>query len=812
MMTTLLQDLRYGFRMLLKSPIFTVVAVVTLALGIGANSAIFSVVNTILLRPLAYKDPDQLVLINHNYPKLDLKASVSAPGYAHYRDQAQSFSSVAALTGWNVNLTGEGEPERLQGMTVTANLFSTLGAEAAQGRVFLAEEDRPGSNRVVVLSDQFWQRRFGGNPNLIDKSITLNGESYTVVGIMPPGFQFGREIGQVIDLWSPIAFTPEQLATTNLTNEYLSVIARLKPNVSFEQAQAELDAIAANLRQQYMPGMDSSGWNLALQYMNELVVGDIRPALLVLLGAVGFVLLIACANVANLLLARSAAREKEFAIRAALGAGRWRTIRQLLTESVLLSLIGGSLGLLLATWGVELLMTINEGKIPRAHEIGLDASVLTFTLVVTLLTGIIFGLAPALQASKNNLHDTLKEGGRSGSAGTRRSVRNLLVVTEMALAVVLLVGAGLLIRSSLGLQQVNPGFQPQNVLAMQLSLPDYKYREPQQRDAFYRQLMDGIRALPGVKVAGAISVLPMSGQDSSGSFRIEGRDVPQGQSLPHGARWAATADYFKTMSIPLIKGRLFTERDTGEAPGVAIIDETMARKYWPDEDPVGRRISFEGTPENRRWREIVGVVGHVKHKSLEGESRVQYYIPHPQRPSPNMFVVVQGTTEPASLTGAVRARINTFDQDLPVYKVTTMERLVTDSMAQRRFAMVLFGVFAALALVLAAVGLFGVIAYTVTQRTHEIGLRIALGAQPGDVLRLVLGQGMLLALSGVGIGLIAAFALTRLMTSLLYGVSATDPLTFAGIALLLVAVAMLACYIPARKAMRTDPMVALRYE
>ncbi|MDQ3685032.1 MAG: ABC transporter permease [Acidobacteriota bacterium] len=811
-MTTLLQDLRYGFRMLLKNPIFTVVAVVTLALGIGANSAIFSVVNTILLRPLAYKDPDRLVLINHNYPKLDLKASVSAPGYAHYRDNAQSFSSVAALTGWNVNLTGEGEPERLQGTAVTANLFSTLGAEAARGRVFLTEEDQPGRNRVVVLSDQFWQRRFGGSPDLIDKTITLNGESYTVVGIMPPSFQFGREIGQIVDLWSPIAFTPDQLATTNLTNEYLSVIARLKPNVSFGQAQAELDAIATNLRQQYMPGMDSSGWNLALQYMNELVVGDIRPALLVLLGAVGFVLLIACANVANLLLARSAAREKEFAIRAALGAGRWRTIRQLLTESVLLALIGGGLGLLLATWGVEVLMAINEGKIPRAHEIGLDANVLTFTLVVTLLTGIIFGLAPALQVSKNNLHDTLKEGGRSGSAGTRRSVRNLLVVTEMALAVVLLVGAGLLIRSSLGLQQVNPGFQPQNVLAMQLSLPDYKYREPPQRDVFYRQLMDGIRALPGVKAAGAISVLPMSGQDSSGSFRIEGRDVLQGQTLPHGARWAATSDYFKTMSVPLIKGRYFTERDGADAPGVAIIDETMARKYWPDEDPVGRRITFEGTPENRRWREIVGVVGHVKHKSLEGESRVQYYIPHPQRPSPNMFLVVQGTTEPASLTTTVRATIKTLDKDLPVYKVTTMERLVTDSMAQRRFAMVLFGIFATVALVLAAVGLFGVIAYTVTQRTHEIGLRIALGAQPSDVLRLVLGQGMLLALIGVGIGLVAALALTRLMTSLLYGVSATDPVTFIGIAPLLVAVAMLACYVPARKAMRTDPMVALRYE
>jgi putative ABC transport system permease protein len=812
-MDTILQDLRFGIRTLRKDLGFAAVAVLALALGIGANSAIFSVVNAILLRPLGYENPDQLVLINHNYPKLDLKASVSAPGYVHYRDNAHSFSEVAALSGWSVNLTGGGEPERLQGSAVTTNFFATLGAEAAKGRVFLAEEGEPGRNRSVVLSDAFWQRRFGGDPDIIGKTITLNGEGYTVVGVMPPGFQFGRELGQIVDLWSPIAFTPEQLDMDNLTYEYLVVLARLKPDVSFEQAQAELDTIAANLLRQYMPELDAGTWNLALQRLNELVVGDIRPALLVLLGAVGFVLLIACANVANLLLARAAARDREFAVRMALGAGRSRVVRQLLTESVLLALIGGGLGLILGVWGVRALVAVNQDKIPRAHEIGLDLTVLGFTLGVSALTGIIFGLVPALQAFKGNPNDALKEGGRGSSAGkARRRALSSLVVVEMALAVVLLVGAGLLIRSFLRLQQVDPGFQPRDVVAMQLSLPDYKYGEPERRDAFYQQLLEQVRAVPGVKAAGAVSVLPLSGQNQSGSFRIEGREVPQGQMSPHGDRWVATSDYFRAMSVPLVRGRYFTDRDTEDAPGVAIVDESMARKYWPGEDPIGKRITFEGGPENPRWREIVGIVGHVRHRGLEGESRVQYYVPYRQRPVSNMFLVAQATGDPTQIAGAVRGAIRALDADLPVYRVTTMERLVADSLAQRRFAMLLLGVFAALALVLAAVGLFGVIAYVVTRRTHEIGVRLALGAQRADVLRLVLGHGMGMALVGVGIGLVAAFALARLISGLLYGVSATDPLTFVGVGLLLVGVAFLASYIPARRATRVDPMIALRYE
>jgi putative ABC transport system permease protein len=813
-MGTLWKDVQYAARVLLKSKGFTAVAVIAVALGVGANTAIFSVVNAVLLRPLNYKDPAQLVLINHNYPKIDLKASVSAPGYAYYRDHAQSFSDVAAATGWSVNLTGEGEPERLQGMAATPNLFALLGAEAAEGRTFTAEEGQVGNNKVVVLGHAFWRRRFGGVA-AVGKSLMLNGEPYTVVGVMPPSVEFGREwSGQAPDLWSPLAFTPQQLdPNTSLTFENLSALARLKPGVGRAQAQAELDSIAAELRRQYMPGADASNWGLLLTPFDEFVVGKIRTPLLFLLGAVAFVLLISCANVANLMLARAAVRQKEIAVRTALGASRWRVVRQLLTESVLLSLAGGAVGLLLAMWGVDLLLKLNENKIPRAAEVRLDSRVLLFTLGVSVLTGLVFGLAPAFQTSGANLHDTLKEGGRSGQLGVRRGLRNVLVVIEMACAVVLLVCAGLLIRSFVELQRVNPGFQPAGVLAMQVSLPTSKYKEGTQRGAFDRQLLEEVRGLAGVKSAATITTLPMSGWNQSGSFRIEGRQVAPNESAPHGDRWMASEDYFQTMGIPLIKGRYFDARDTADAPGVAVVSEALARKYWPDEDPVGKRITFEGGPQQPRWREVVGVVGHVRNEGLEGESRGQYYVPYEQRPNnADLFLVVRADGDPAALAPSVRGRIASVDKDLPVYKVTTMERLVSDSLAQRRFSMFLFGVFAALAMALAVVGLYGVMSYAVAQRTHEIGLRMALGAQGRDVLRMVVGQGMALVAVGLGLGLLVAFLLTRLMASLLYGVSAADPLTYAGIALLLSAVALIASYIPARRATKVDPMVALRYE
>ena len=819
-METLWQDLQYGLRMLRKSPGFTLVAVITLALGIGANSAIFSVVNAVLLRPLPYKDPERLVMINHHYPKLDLRASVSAVGYTHYREVGKSFENMTAFSGWAVNLTESGEPERLRGLMVTTTFFPTLGIEAVKGRTFSPGEDQAGRNHIVVISDGLWQRRFGSDPNFVGKTITLNGESYTVIGITPPGFRFGQEFGQVSELWSPIAFTQNQLQPGNWRNEFLSVIARLKSNVTFQQAQSELEIIAANVRQQYFGGgdaNDASSWNLLQRSMNELVVGDIRLPLLVLMAAVGFVLLIACANVANLLLARAAARQKEIAIRAALGAGRWRVIRQLLTESVLLAVVGGALGLLLAYWGLRVLTTLSQTRIPRAQEVNLDVSVMAFTLGVSLLTGVIFGLVPAFQSAKSDLHETLKEGGRSGT-GTRSNLRSALVVVEVALALVLLVGAGLLIKSFWRLQEVSPGFRPQNLLVMQLSLPNSKYREPRQWDAFYQQALQQIKTLPGVEAAEVSSTVPMSGSGSSGSFTIEGRTVAPGQMAPWGNRWQVGSTYFQTIGVPLIKGRFFDDHDIADAPAVAIIDETMARKFWANEDPIGKRITFEGTRDsagtiNPLWREIVGVVGHVKHRGLEGDSPVQYYIPLRQRPSNTVFLVARtASAEPSSLSASVRNVIRGVDKELPIFNVTTLEQMVADSMAQRRFSMLLLGIFAAVAMVLAAVGLYGVMAYAVTQRTHEIGIRRALGANTGDVLKLVLRQGMALASVGLVIGVGAAFGLTRLMATMLYGVSPTDLLTFGSIAMLLTAVALLACYLPARKAAKVDPMVALRYE
>jgi len=811
-METLMQDIRYGFRTLLRKPGFTIVAVIALALGIGANTAIFSVINSILLRPLAYRDSDRLVTVNHDYLKINLKASVSAPSYTHYRDHAKSFESLAALRGATFNLTDGGEPERLMGGQVSANFFGTLGASAAHGRVFLAEEDQPGREKVVVLNDALWQRRFGGDPGILNRTITLNGESYAVVGIMPPDFQFGRELGRMAELLTPIAFTPQQLDMNNLTNENLTVIGRLKAGAPIEQAQAELDRLADNLRQQYMPGMGRDGWGLTTQYFRELLVGDLRKPLWFLMGMVSLVLLIACANVANLLLARATDRRKEIAIRAALGAGRWRVVRQLLTESVLLAGMGGLLGLGLAAWGVRALAKIEQVRIPRAHELGLDWRVLAFTLGASLLTGILFGLLPALQSSKADLHETLKEGGRSGSGGARSWLRNSLVVTEMALALTLLVGAGLLMRSFWEVQKVNPGFVPRSLLTMSVGLPQTSYSEPARRDNFYRQTLEQIRALPGVVSAGAVSILPMSGQNSSGSFRIEGREVPQGATLPHGDRWAATTGYFSTMKIPLIRGRFFDDRDRIDSQPVAIIDETMARKYWPNEDPLSKRISYQGGAQNPVWREIVGIVGHAKHRGLEGESRVQYYIPHAQMPVGGMFLVARAAGEPASLTGAVRGVVRGLDRDLPIYNVKVMDQLVADSMAQRRFAMTLLGIFAGVALLLAAVGLYGVLSYSVLQRSHEIGIRLALGARAVDVVKMVVRQGMLLAVIGVAVGLLLAFALTRWMASLLFEVKATDPMTFVVIALALTLVALLACFIPARRATKVDPIVALRYE
>jgi predicted permease len=805
-----LQDMRYAARTLTKNPGFSLIAIITLALGIGANTAIFSVANAVLLRPLNYKDSDQLVLLNHHYKKVNLVSGMSPIGYTHYRDNSKSFESIAALTWWSVNLTGVGDPERLTGSAVTHTFFQTLGVEAALGRVFTPEEDQPGRNGVVVLSDSLWQRRFAADRQIVGKTITLNGTPYTVVGVMPPGFQFARELGQTIDIYSPLAITPQMLAR-GWHWEPLASIARLKQNVTPRQAQAEMDTIVASLP----AAIDKSFWGLLLRPLHERVVGQIRRPLWILMAAVGFVLLIACANVANLLLARAAARQKEIAIRAALGAGRWRVIRQLLTESALLALIGGALGLLLAYWGLGLLLSLGEIFIPRAYEVGIDGRMLAFTVVISLLTGLLFGLAPALQSSRTDLLETLKEGGRSGVAQTRGWMRKGLLVFEVTSALVLLIGAGLLIKSFWLVQKVNPGFDPYQLLTLQLDLPDTKYEEPAQIDGFLQRILTEIAALPGVKSTGISSTIPMrSSNQNDSTFEIEGRAPAPGELGPWGDLWFAGANYFQTMNIPLIRGRYFDDRDVLDAPFVAIIDETMARKWWPNEDPIGKRIwIYENDPQgNKRWREIVGIVGHVKREGLDQEASVQYYLPHRQSPTSNVILAVRTVAEPESMTTAVRGVIQSADKELPVYSVRTMERTMADSTSQRRFATILLGVFALVALILSSVGLFGVMSYTVAKRTHEIGIRMALGAQTLDVLKLIIRQGMILVLTGVAIGLMAAFGLTRLMKAMLFGISETDTTTFVIIPLLLAVVAMLACYLPARRATKVDPLIALRSE
>jgi putative ABC transport system permease protein len=810
MIVDLWHDLRYGVRTLRKNPGFTLIAVLTLALGIGANTAIFSVVNAILLRPLPFKDPDRLVILGHAYPKLDLIAPVSPRGFVDYRDRGDVFESAAVSSGASFNLTGQGEPERIQGRRVSADFLSTLGVEPVLGRAFLPEEDQPGKEHVAILSHGLWQRSFGADQNVIGRMITLDGESYSVIGVMPASFRlYGGD-----ELWTPLALTAEQLSPARRGSEFLIMIARLKPGITVEQAQTAMNSVANQIIKDEPGTYPTDGsWGVSVKLLYEDYVRDIRPALLVLLGAVGFVLLIACANVANLLLARASARRKEIAIRTALGAGRWRLIRQLLTESVLLSLAGGGLGLLIAIWGVDLLIKLNQDNIPRAQEIGVDGRMLVFTFGLSLLTGILFGLVPAIQASKTELTETLKEGGRTSAGSHQARFRNLLVVTEIALALVLLIGASLMVRSFARLLQVNPGFQTQNILTMQVTLPYLKYKDPPMSRNFYQQTLEKVKALPGVQSVGAVSHLPLSGGVASGFFAIEGREVPPGEQGYHSDRRSISSEYLQTMSIPLLKGRYFNEADRDETQKVVIIDETLARKYWPGEDPTGKHISYNRDDKNERiWREIVGVVGSIKHRALDADYRGTVYSPHSQWPLGNMFLVVHTTSEPQSMASMVRSAIQSVDKDQPVYRVRTMEDVFAESVAQKRFSMFLLGLFAAVALVLAAVGLYGVMSYGVSQRTHEIGIRMALGARGPDVLKMVLGQGMVLALIGTGLGLAGAFVLTRVMSSLLFGISSTDPLTFISVPLILAAVALLACYIPARRATKVDPMVALRYE
>ena len=806
-MGTLWQDVRYGARMLFKAPGFTLVAVLSLALGIGVNTTIFSMVNALILRPLPYEDAQRLVVVQQTQLKQGIRGgSVSFGDFVDWRNESSLFERIAAYSERSFNLAGEREPERVKGASVSADLFRTLGVSPVHGRDLLAAEDRPNAERVALISHSLWQRRFNSDLNLTGKTLKVNGENYSVVGVMPPNFKYPSNA----ELWTPLALDTTE---ADRGNHYLTCIARLKPGVTIEAAQAQLATIAQRLEAEHPA--TNKGWGVrVVSLREELIDEDARTVLVALLGAVLFVLLIACANVANLLLARSVSREKEMAIRTALGAGRTRVIRQLLTESVLISLAGGALGVLLAMWGIDLLVTAIPEQMPFWVRFDIDARVLLFTLSVSLLTGIIFGLVPALQASKPDLQVSLKEGSRSATEGVRRNrLRSLLVVSEIALTLVLLIGATLMMKSFMRLQEVAPGFDPKNVLTLQLWVQGPQYEQDEGRvRSFYSQAVERISALPGVQAVGAVSMLPLDGDSSTSSFVVENHPVPQGEEELAG-HTVATPNFLSALGIPLLRGRDFAETDDENAPPVVIVNEWMAHRYFPNETAVGKRIRLGG-PESR-WRTIIGVVGDIKRLTLRDKEEAQLYFAHKQDSWNSMTIVVRtNLADPGSLSGAVRGAIWAIDKDQPIYNVRTMERVlaVSETIWVARVFGMLFAVLAGVALLLAVGGLYGVIAYSVSQRTHEIGIRMALGAKQGDVLRMVLGQGMVLVAAGLAVGLVGAFIVTRILASSLYGVMATDPVSFASIALLLAGIALLASYIPARRATRVDPMVALRYE
>ncbi len=801
------QDARYGARMLWKNPGFSFVAVLTLALGIGANSAIFSVVNAVLLRPLPYRDPDRIVTIG-NYRANQNHVNVSGGDFLDWREQATVFEQIAAFANNAVDLTGSGEPERLTAGSVSAGLFQALGVGPAHGRAFTPEEDQPGNAQVVILSHGLWQRRFGRDPQVIGRTLTLGDQARTVIGIMPPGFQLLGEF----DLWLPLALNVNQKSRIGPMN-IVNVIARLRPGVTLEAARADLSIIRERQRQAFP--IFFSDIEVSVIGLHEQLVGDVRLALLALFGVVVFVLLIACANVANLLLARAAARQKEMAIRAAVGAGRFRLVRQLLTESLLLSVAGGAAGLLLAMWGVKLLVRLNPGGIARIDESGVDGRVLGFTCAVVVLVGLVAGVFPALQASKIDVNETLKAQSavRSGRRGVGRLFHSLMIA-EITLTLMLLVGAGLMIKSFLQLLAVPKGFNPDNVLTLVLSPSFAKYPpgSPQRR-AYYQESLAQVQTLPGVRSAGLTSFLPLAGSGGSRSFKIEGRPPFERGKEPIAQDNLISPEYFQTMGLELRDGRAFTTQDGAEAPPVVIINETMARRFFPNENPIGHRFLWHPTPLT-----IVGVVADTRHFGLDQEVRPEIYWPYLQARNIVMRLVVRAapdSSSPANFSGlaaAIRNQVRAVDLNVPVNQVVRMDERLSNSVAPRRYQTLLFGAFAALALVIATVGMYGVLSYAVSRRTHEIGVRMALGAQVGDVLRMVVRQGMRLTLIGVALGLAASLALTRVMKNLLFNVSPTDSATFASITLLLVIVALLASYIPARRATKVDPLTALRHE
>ena len=821
-MTTLWQDIRYSVRMLWKHRGISAIVIFALALGIGANTAIFSVVNTVLLRPLPYPDADDLVFLNEKSPVLD-EMSIAYPNFMDWRAYNQSFEHIGVYNRGSYNLTGTGEAERIVTAQMSADMFTLLKVSPLHGRVYTNDEDKPGGAPVVLLSYGLWQRRFGGQMSVLNQPITLNNKSYTVIGVMPETFFFPNRA----EMWVPVGQLSDQANYQERGNHPgLYGVGRLKKGVSFQQAEADLNTIAANLEKQYPD--TNSGNRVRFRPLLEIFVSDVRRALWVIFAAVVSVLLIACANIANLLLARATARRKEMAIRTAVGASRWRLTRQLLTESILLSLIGGSLGLLLARWGIDLILYVSPDSIPRWREIGLDWMVLGFTIGVSFLTGILFGLIPALQAGEVDVHETLKETGR-GVTG-RSWLRNSLVVAEVATTLVLLICAGLMIRSFYLLNKVNPGFSYEHLTSFSVALPEKKYDTIEKSTAFYTRLLGNIRALPGVENAAAASGLPLGNNGWQTGFVVEGQPRPPRDQTPLMEVCLVTPDYFRAMNIPVLRGRVFTDRDdrshlagrdlskmSEDEVFIAglnkiVIDEEFARRHWPNEDAVGKRILM-GDEKDPRFLEVIGVVGRVKMESLNQNSdRVQGYFAFNQTPNDNMTVIVKGSSDPNQLIGSMRAAVKEIDPDQPIYNPRTMQEIRSESVATERLNLTLLSIFAGIALVLAIVGIYGVLSYSVTQRTHEIGIRMAIGARPRDVFAMILGHGMKLTLIGVVLGLVAAFAATRLMETMLFGVAPTDLTTFSLISIMLITVAAVACYLPGRRATKVEPTISLRYE
>ncbi|MGH9404577.1 MAG: ABC transporter permease, partial [Terriglobia bacterium] len=812
-MTTLIQDIRYGLRTLAKNPGFAAVAIITLALGIGANTAIFSVVNAVVLHPLPIHDPGRVVAVHERYTQLGLSSiGVSGPDFEDIGRRKDVFARTAVITGANFDLAGSGRPEHLTGLLVSGGFFPLLGVEPLIGRWFLSSEDQPGASHVAMISESLWRSAFGSNPNLPGHSITLNGQSYTVAGVMPDAF--GRPSLNA-DVWAPLALTREQLdPVKERGHQWLYMLARLQPGVTLARAQAALDSVTSQFDREYPNEFPPKvGFGITAVPLKTDVLGDTGGYLFVLLAAVAFVLLIACANVASLMLGRASSRSKEIAVRTALGASRARIIRQVLTESGLLALGGGALGLWIGVWGVDGLKAIGPKNFPRLSQAGMDGRVLLFTAAVALIAAILFGLTPAMRASETDLHEALKEGGRAGSGGAaRQRLRSLLVVSEVSLTFVLLAGGVLMVKSLVRLLDVDPGFDPHNVLTMRISLPPSRYSNPAQIADFYQAVLKRTAALPGVEATGGVNALPFSGRTNSGSFRIEGRPFTTGVILPHADARDATPGFFRALRIPMRQGRTFTNGDTATAPKVAIVDDVLTREYWPKESPIGQRVMFPlgSTGNGGTWYRVVGIVGNVRNRGFSAPRKGVLYFPEAQRAFPDLSLVIRTASRPAEMANAVRAAIAGVDREQPVYDVKTMDEYVSDSVSDHRLDVFLLGIFGLLALTLAAVGIYGVISYDVTQRTREIGIRMALGARQGDVLRLILRKGATLALIGVGIGICVAVGVMRLMTALLYGVKPADPETLIAVSVVLLAVALLACFIPARRAMNVDPIEALR--